>query len=233
VSAQSAARTVRIAPSILTADFGRLAEAIQAADAGGADLMHLDVMDGHFVPQITFGAPVVEAVRRATAMPIEAHMMVADPERQVAALADAGADALIFHLEATDAPAPLLERTRTLGCTAGVAINPDTPATAVEALLEGLDEVIVMTVYPGRGGQQMLAQHLDKVRWLRQRVEAAGLDVSIEVDGGAKAENAADCAAAGADILVAGSAVYNDRETPQQALASLRGTLATVEPRAR
>ncbi len=224
---------VRIAPSILTADFGRLAEAAQAAEAGGAGLMHLDVMDGHFVRQITFGAPVVEAVRRATGLPIEVHMMVADPEVQVAALAGAGADALIFHLEATNAPGPLLERTRALGCTAGVAISPDTPATDVEALLGGLDEVIVMTVYPGRGGQEMLVQHLDKVRHLRQRVEAVGLDIEIEVDGGVKAGNAAGCVAAGANILVAGSAVYNDRETPQQALAALRGALAAVDPGAR
>ncbi len=226
MSGPLAAGAVRIAPSILTADFGRLAEAVQAAEAGGADLMHLDVMDGRFVPQITFGAPVVEAVRRATGMPIEVHMMVADPERQIAALAEAGADALIFHLEATNAPGALLERTRALGCTAGVAISPDTPASDVEALLEGLDEVIVMTVYPGRGGQQMLAQHLGKVRQLRRRVEAAGLDVALEVDGGVKVENASDCVAAGAGIVVAGSAVYNDRETPQQALGALRGALA-------
>ena len=160
-------------------------------------------------------------------------MMVANPEDQLAPLAEAGADALIFHIEASQAPGPLLERTRALGCAAGVAISPDTPAADVEGLLDALDEVVVMTVYPGRGGQQLLAQHLDKVRHLRRCVEEAGLEVALEVDGGVKASNAANCIAAGADVLVAGSAVYNDRETPRQALAALRRAVAEVEPQTR
>ena len=229
----SAARRVRIAPSILTADFGRLAEAARAAEEGGADLMHLDVMDGHFVPQLTFGAPIVEAVRKATSLPIEVHMMVANPGGQLASLAAAGAQTLIFHVEATDAPRPLLEQVRALGCAAGIAISPDTPATDVESLLDALDEVVVMTVYPGRGGQEMLAEQLEKVRQLRARVEQRGLSVVLEVDGGVKTHNAALCVAAGADTVVAGSAVYNDRETPQQALAALHQALAGAGSQAR
>ena len=221
-----AAGAVRIAPSILTADLGRLAEQVRAAEAGGADLIHLDVMDGHFVPQLSFGPLVVAAVRRATTLPIEVHMMVANPGEQLAPLAEAGAQTLIFHLEATAEAPRLLERARALGCRAGVAINPETPAAAAEPLLGALDELIVMTVHPGRGGQSLLAEPLEKLRRLRALVDARGLAVQLEVDGGVKPDNAARCAAAGAHILVAGSAVYNERETPQQSLAALRGALA-------
>lgn len=222
-------RSVLFAPSILTADFGRLADAAHDAEDGGAGLMHLDVMDGHFVPQITFGPPIVEAVRKATQLPIEVHMMVSNPVDQLNALADAGADSLIFHLEATNDPKNLLEHARAVGCASGIAINPDTPVTAVEPLLELLDEVVVMTVYPGRGGQTMLEEHLDKVTQLRQWIDNSGLDIAVEVDGGVKPDKVAKCVAAGAQILVAGSAVYNEHETPQGALATLRSALANTD----
>lgn len=217
---------VRIAPSILTADFGRLADQIAAAEEGGADLMHLDVMDGRFVPAITFGPLVVAAVRRATRLPIEAHLMVADPASQLAPMAEAGAERLIPHLEAAgddegDA-ARLVEAIRTLGCEAALAISPQTPAEALAPLLDALDGVTVMTVHPGRGGQAFLPEMLPKVAALRALMDERGLGASIEVDGGVKAHNMAECIAAGADTLVAGSAVYNDSETPQQALAALR-----------
>lgn len=217
---------VRIAPSILTADFGRLAEQIRAAEAGGCDLFHLDIMDGRFVPQITFGAEVVAAVRSATSLPLEAHMMVARPDEQFEALARAGAQTLVFHLEAEGDAGAHIAAVRALGCAPGVAISPGTPAAAAEALLDAVDEVVVMLVHPGRGGQEMLVEHLDKVRRLRAALARSGRAVTLEVDGGVKVHNAALCAAAGADQCVAGSAVYNAQQTPQQALAALRTALA-------
>ena len=215
---------VRIAPSILTADFGRLAEQVAAAEKGGADLMHLDVMDGRFVPAISFGPLVVAAVRSATRLPIEAHLMVADPASQLAPMAEAGAGRLIPHLEAAGeerGAARLVEAIRALGCEAALAISPETPAEALAPLLDALDGVTVMTVHPGRGGQPFLEEMLPKVTALRALIDERGLGASIEVDGGVKAHNAAACVAAGADTLVVGSAVYNDAETPQHALATL------------
>ncbi len=217
---------VRIAPSILTADLGRLADEIAAAEAGGADLIHLDVMDGHFVPAITFGAVVVAAVRRATALPLEAHLMVARPHAQLAPMAEAGAGRLIPHLEAaegeTGGAMGLVEAIRRLGCEAGLAISPETSVEAVTPLAGALDGVTVMTVHPGRGGQSFLPEMLLKVAALRALFDEHGFGAALEVDGGVKAHNAALCVAAGADTLVAGSAVYNDAETPTRALAALR-----------
>jgi len=222
----SVARRLLIAPSILTADFGALAEAARAAEAGGADLWHLDVMDGHFVPAITFGASVVEVFRRASTLPIEVHLMVSNPADQFEAFAHAGAERLIFHFEATGEPATAIEAARGVGCEAGIAINPETPPAAIRGLLPDLTEVNVMLIQPGRGGQQMMPEHLAKVRTLRTWIDEAGLDTRIEVDGGVKARNIAECAAAGVDIAVAGSAVFNESQTPAEALAELRAALA-------
>lgn len=243
---------MRIAPSILTADFGRLAEQIRAAEEGGADLWHLDVMDGHFVPPISFGKEVIAAVRAASSMFIEVHMMVARPSEQFEDMATAGGQRLVFHYEAVqalaatggttdgatgaaagveDAAATLalasecIEQVRALGCEAGIAINPETPAEALFPLLDRIDEAVVMLIRPGWGGQQMRPDLLEKVHTLHARIAAEGLTLPIEVDGGVKATNAAQCTAAGATILVAGSAVYNAAQTPQEAIAELRGAL--------
>ncbi len=220
---------VLIAPSILTADFGHLEDAARAAEAGGADLWHLDVMDGHFVPAITFGPSVVKVFRRASTLPIEVHLMVANPEAQLGPFADAGAMRLIPHYEATSDARALIQTIRALGCERGLAISPRTPASAIEGLLADLEQVTVMLIEPGKGGQPMMPELLDKVRELRARIAAAGLGTRIEVDGGVKAHNIGACVLAGSDIAVAGSAVFNEAQTPTEAIAELRAALGSIE----
>jgi len=219
----------KIAPSILTADFGRLAEQVRAAEEGGIDLWHLDVMDGHFVPPLSFGKEVIAAVAAATdGRFIEAHMMVAKPAEQFADLAEAGAQRLIFHYEAAgsvEASREHIQMCRALDRQAGIAINPETPVEAIAPLLRDLDEVTVMLIRPGWGGQQMQPALLEKVSDLAARIAAEGITLEIEVDGGVKTHNAARCAVAGATILVAGSAIFNPNETPQAASASLFAAL--------
>ncbi len=197
-----------LAPSILSADLGHLADELQRAERGGAGLVHLDVMDGHFVPNITMGPLVVQAARRATRLPIDAHLMIENAERYVDAFADAGAGWISVHVEAQ----PHLQRTlahlRGRGVRAGVALNPATPLSALEEILPDADYVLVMSVNPGFGGQRFLPGSLDKVRRLRRTIQERGLQVAIEVDGGVDAGNVKALVEAGAEILVAGSAVF-------------------------
>ncbi len=218
--------TVQIAPSILTIDYGRMAEQIAAAEKADADVWHLDVMDGHFVPPITFGDNLIATVRRLSSLPIEAHMMVANPADHFGALAEAGADRLIFHLEAAsdlDDARALINTVRALDREVGVAISPETPAVAVRPLIESLDEVVVMLIRPGWGGQQMNEELLEKVAAVRSMDDGR---LRVEVDGGVKAHNAGRCVEAGADTLVAGSAVFNPDQTPAEAIAELRAAIA-------
>ena len=199
---------IRLAPSILSADFAALGRDIAAAERGGADLIHVDVMDGHFVPNITMGPPVVQAVKRVATRPIDVHLMIEDPDRYIEAFVKAGAHMVSVHLETV----PHLHRTltyiRSLGALAGVVLNPSTPAAALEAIASDLDFVVVMSVNPGFGGQKFIPQSLDKIRRVRALLGAAGSSAPIEIDGGVDASNIESLAAAGATIFVAGNAIF-------------------------
>jgi ribulose-phosphate 3-epimerase len=210
---------LRIAPSILSADFGRLAEEVRAAEAAGADWIHVDVMDGRFVPNITIGPLVVEAVRKVTRLPIDAHLMIVEPERYVEAFAKAGADWLSVHAEVSPHLHRTLQAIRAAGAHPAVALNPSTPLSAVEYVLGDCDMVLVMTVNPGFGGQTYIDACTDKVRKLREMADARGLALEIEVDGGVKPDTVSRVAQAGANVFVAGTAVFG---APDYAVA-IRG----------
>jgi ribulose-phosphate 3-epimerase len=209
----------RIAPSLLSADFARLAEA--AAAVPGADWLHVDVMDNHFVPNLTIGLPVVQALRRATDLPLDCHLMIDDPDRWAPGYAEAGARNVTVHAEAAADPAKLARDLRKAGALAGLAIKPGTPLEPYLELLRGYDTLLVMTVEPGFGGQEFMSEVLPKVREARSRVESGHLTLAIEVDGGINADTIAAAAEAGADVFVAGSAVYAAAD-PDKAVQKLR-----------
>jgi ribulose-phosphate 3-epimerase len=200
--------SVRIAPSLLAADFARLADALALAQEGGADLVHIDVMDGRFVPNLTIGPPVVAALRKATRLPLDVHLMIERPEETLARYLDAGADWISVHVEATRHLQRCLDSIRRGGARAGAVLNPATPTSALSESWADLDYAVVMSVNPGWGGQPFLATSVAKVRRLWQEAREAGSRAPIEVDGGVDADNAGDLAAAGAEILVAGTAIY-------------------------
>jgi ribulose-phosphate 3-epimerase len=210
-----------IAPSILSADFGRLAEEVRAAEAAGADLIHVDVMDGRFVPNITIGPRVVEAVRKATRLPIDAHLMIVEPERYVEAFARAGADLVSVHAEVSPHLHRTLQAIRAAGARPAVALNPSTGLEAVEYVLADCEMVLLMTVNPGFGGQQYIEAVTGKIRALRSLASARGQALDIEVDGGIKPDTAGKVAAAGANVLVAGTAVFG-QEDYRAAVAAIR-----------
>lgn len=216
---------VKLAPSILTADFGRLADEVRAAEAGGADYLHLDVMDGRFVPNITFGHLVVDALRKVTRLPFDIHLMIVEPERHLEAYAET-ADIINVHIEASPHINRSLDTIRRMGKRAGVCINPGTAVTAIEESLPDADQVMVMAINPGWGGQTLIERQLQKVSAIRRLLDVGGHSAEIEVDGGVKLGNAARCAAAGADVLVCGSSVFNAEDTVAENLAALRRALA-------
>ncbi|HEX8163480.1 MAG TPA: ribulose-phosphate 3-epimerase [Pyrinomonadaceae bacterium] len=199
---------IEIAPSILSADFARLGEEIASAERGGAALLHCDVMDGHFVPNITIGLPVIKSLRRATRLPLDAHLMVSGPGRYAEQFAEAGASMVSVHVEADAHLHRTLAAIKAKGAAAGVAINPATPLVALEEALPYADFVLLMSVNPGFGGQKFIQTSLDKLRRLRLMIESRGLRTRIEIDGGIDATNVAEIAAAGAEIVVAGTAVF-------------------------
>lgn len=201
-------RPPQISASILNADFGQLGEEVRRADAGGVDSIHLDVMDGHFVGNITMGPVVIEAVRPHSALPFHSHLMISRPLAYVAQFAEAGSDLIIFHLEADDDPARTIEAIRAAGKQPGLAINPETPAEAALPLLDRIDLLLVMTVNPGWGGQSFMTEVLPKLRALRREADARGLDLPIGVDGGVNLESIGPAHAAGGDVLVTGKALY-------------------------
>jgi ribulose-phosphate 3-epimerase len=213
---------VKIAPSILSADFARLGEQIREAEAGGADYVHVDVMDGHFVPNITIGPLVVRAIRPITKLPLDVHLMIERPERFLEDFAKAGADIITVHQEACVHLHRTVEQIHSLGKRAGVTINPATPAAVLEDILPYVDLVLVMTVNPGFGGQAFIATMPAKIGAIRERLTALGSAAELEVDGGINCETARTAAAAGASILVAGSSVFGAKEGIAKAIGEIR-----------
>jgi len=216
---------VKFAPSILSADFGRLGEQVAEATKAGADYIHIDVMDGHFVPQITIGAPVVAAIRRWTNLPLDVHLMIEAPERQINQFAEAGADIITVHIEACPHIHRAVRTIKGLGVKAGVALNPGTPIDTLKEVLPSLDLVLVMTVNPGFGGQAFIEDMLDKVAHLRAELDRKSLAAELEVDGGINAKVAPRVVRVGAGVLVAGAAVFHSGQTVKEALAKIRASL--------
>jgi ribulose-phosphate 3-epimerase len=216
---------IKLAPSILSADFGRLGEQVAEATEAGADYIHVDVMDGHFVPQITIGAPVVAAIRPWTNLPLDVHLMIEAPERQIGQFADAGADIITVHIEVCPHIHQVVQAIRELGVKVGVSLNPETPIKALREVLPSVDLVLVMTVNPGFGGQPFIESTLDKIARLRAELDEKGLAAELEVDGGINVEVAPRVVRAGARVLVAGAAVFGSGQTISEALKKLRASL--------
>jgi ribulose-phosphate 3-epimerase len=215
------AHPVKIAPSILSADFGRLADEVRAVEAAGADWIHVDVMDGQFVPNITLGPPVLRAVRKATKLPLDVHLMIADPDRYLEVFAEAGADVLSVHVEACTHLHRALQHIRHLGKRAGVVLNPATDESTIRYVLDSVDLVLVMSVNPGFGGQAFIDAVLPKVRAIREMIDRSGKPIELEIDGGISPDTAALATAGGARVLVAGTAVFS-HASYATAIAGLR-----------
>jgi ribulose-phosphate 3-epimerase len=213
---------VKIAPSILSADFARLGEEIAAVERAGADYIHIDVMDGHFVPNITIGPLIVEAIRPVTKLPLDVHLMIENPDQYIENFAKAGADYITVHVEACRHLHRTIHHIKSFGIKAGVVLNPATPVDSIEHILADIDMVLLMSVNPGFGGQSFIPEVLPKIRKVKKMADAKGKEIEIEIDGGVNPETAKLCIEAGANVLVAGSAIYN-KEDYEAAILSIRG----------
>jgi ribulose-phosphate 3-epimerase len=213
---------VKIAPSILSADFARLGEEIKDVEIGGADYIHVDVMDGHFVPNITIGPLIVEAIRPITALPLDVHLMIENPDQYIEAFAKAGADYITVHVEACKHLHRTIHFIKSFGVKAGVVLNPATPVETIQHVLSDVDMVLLMSVNPGFGGQAFIPEVTQKIKTLRRMIDEKGLQIEIEIDGGVNEVTAKLCIEAGATVLVAGSAIYNQKDRAK-AIAALKG----------
>jgi ribulose-phosphate 3-epimerase len=220
---QLAVGRVRLAPSILAADFSCLGEEIRRVEAAGAEVLHLDIMDGHFVPNLSIGPPVVSSIRAVTALPLDVHLMLTDPERYIDAFLKAGADHITLHVESNGDLQAMLARVQAAGASAGLTLRPGTPAQSLERYLNQVDLILVMTVEPGFGGQSFMADQVGKMRQIRALLDRGGRPVHLEVDGGINRDTAPVARAAGCEMLVAGNSVFRAPEGVAAALAGLRG----------
>lgn len=215
---------VKVAPSILSADFSKLGEEIKDVERGGADYIHIDVMDGHFVPNITIGPLIVEAIRPVTELPLDVHLMIENPDQYIEAFAKAGADYITVHVEACRHLHRTIQLIKSYGVKAGVVLNPATPVNMIQDIIHDIDMVLLMTVNPGFGGQKFIHSVLPKISEVKEMIAARGLEIEIEVDGGVNEETAKLCIEAGANVLVAGSAVYNT-EDRAKAITAIKGVV--------
>jgi ribulose-phosphate 3-epimerase len=222
-------RKIKIAPSIVSADLSRLADQLRECEEAGADYIHIDVMDGQFVPAITIGWPVVEALRRCTNLTLDVHLMVVEPEKQVGRFMDAGGDIINVHVEAATHLHRIVQEVHARDKRAGVCLNPATPVTALDAILPEIEQVMVMAVNPGASGQRFIEAALPKVEHFRRLIDENGYRAEIEVDGGVTAGNAPRCAALGADVLVAASAIFNDKASIGENIRGLRDAVAALK----
>ncbi|MGD2045798.1 MAG: ribulose-phosphate 3-epimerase [Gemmatimonadota bacterium] len=215
----------KIAPSILACDFARLGEEIRAVEGGGADWIHVDVMDGHFVPNISIGPVIVEGARRSTGLPLDVHLMIEAPERYIEAFAEAGADSITVHQETCPDLPGIVKKIHALGVRAGVVVNPDTPVESIRSVAADIDLLLIMSVHPGFGGQKYIEGSTEKIGRARSLLDEVGSSAELEVDGGVDASNAAEIASAGATVLVAGSAVYAHSGGPAEGVRAIRKAL--------
>jgi ribulose-phosphate 3-epimerase len=225
--AETQKRPIKLAPSVLAADFARLGEQVAEAEAAGADRIHIDVMDGHFVPNISIGVPIVKSLRAVTKLPLETHLMIENPDMFLEAFVSAGSDTLIVHWEGNANLHRTAQEIHRLGCRAGVAINPATPAAVLGEILPDLDLVLVMTVNPGWGGQRFIESTVSKIREVRQMIDERGLACELEIDGGVDAATAPAGAKAGATVFVAGSSIYGGKLTVAAAMERLRTSISS------